>query len=157
MAGSDLHCSGTVSAWTTPELYLQEMFGWPYHLGKHMSQGSLPKPQQTVPRISTDCLQERMWALVLQCLWAVGGSAIHAGETTGRDHADLTAKTKPPTSLPLVKTCRLTLQFSAITERAQETKAGFPLACLMSSLCSSEHRQATCQRTSDAQQGLALI
>lgn len=57
-------------------------------------------------------------------------------------HAEFTEKTKPSSNLPPVKTCCCAVQCSAITEHMWESKAEFPhLACLMSALRSSEHRE----------------
>lgn len=113
------------------------------------SAGYMAKPQQAIPRTSTGSLQERLRALVLECSRAVGGSVIHEGETTGREHAEFTMKTKPHCNLPPVKTCCLAVKPSAIIERMQETKAGFPhLACLMSTLHSLEHRERPLARAS---------
>lgn len=80
---------------------------------------------------------------------------IHEGETMGREHAEFTAKTKLPSSLPPVKTCCLAAQPAAITEHTWESEAGFPhLACVMGTLHSLKHREAIHQSTFDAQQGL---
>lgn len=75
---------------------------------------------------------------------------IREGKTTGREHAEFTAKMMLPSSLPPVKTCCLAAQPGAITERTRETKVGFlHLARVVNTLHSLEHREATCQSTFD--------